>query len=558
MPPETPAPQQQGPDPSTYRTLSADAFKKALLGETVISTLPNGTKEEWSALGKNSFGDEAVIFDKVKVTEIVKLEEEQVYPYPIEIRSCHFEQEFWISNGIFQQSFMIFGETFEQGFNISGGTFEQVFLISGGTFQQGFNISGGTFKQVLWIHGGTLEQDFRIEGGTFEQEFWIHGGTFEQEFWIGGGTMEQDFRIEGGTFEQDFCIRGGTFKQSFFISDGRFTFLSLYKADYQSIIIENRNGHIGLLHFNLPLRCAAHIENSRIGRLQLSKRMLKEGNLYLRDLSVQQLIIDQYVNEGTLIAQNVQVSNALMLSDFRKLRKKYNRPPRKIEKSTDLDSATYLQMTGAEMGTCYFTDVDFPGFDNIIIKSSRLSGIHTTGKHFPLAKGKVYTDKAGNQEPAYMEETYNQLYGAMKRADANTMENRYYAEFQEWRRKRLKEEKIEPQNQATLWLNKWTTNYGQDWLRGLLLTIGLGLLFYGLICYFHWGWNIPDAPLSGNNLAYHLGSFSSFMLPIHRADFFGKDMPLQGVALFVDFISRIVLGFMLYQVIAAFRRFGKR
>ena len=556
MPPETPAPQQQSPDPSTYRTLSAEAFKKALLGETVMSTLPNGTEEEWSALGENDWEDTAVIFDEVIIHEETLLEEEQVYPYLIEIRDCHFMQPFEIAGGTFEQAFCIYDGTFEKGFGILGGTFEKDFRIYGGTFELGFQIESGTFEQGFQIESGTFEEMFLIGGGIFQQGFQIESGTFEEMFLIGGGTFQQGFRISGGTFVQKCVINGGTFKDTLGITGGRIAGLRLSKAEFKQIHIGNDKGHIGFLLFTLPLRCAVHVEHSRIGFLGITQRMLKEGNLYLRDLSVQQIHIAQYVNEGTLIAQNVQIGFSLSKRPINSA--KSTHPPRQIEERTEIDTATYLQMTGAEMGTCYFSDVDFEGFDNIIIKSSRLSDIRTTGKHFPLAEGKVFTDDKGNQEPAYMEETYNQLYGAMKRADANTMENRYYAEFQEWRRKRLKEEKIEPQNQATLWLNKWTTLYGQDWLRGLLLTIGLGLLFYGLICYFHWGWNIPDAPLSGINLAYHLGSFSSFMLPIHRADFFGKDMPLQGVALFVDFISRIVLGFMLYQVIAAFRRFGKR
>ena len=47
MPRKTRKPYQPIPgDPSTYRSLSAKAFKKALLGETVMSTLPDGTKDQ--------------------------------------------------------------------------------------------------------------------------------------------------------------------------------------------------------------------------------------------------------------------------------------------------------------------------------------------------------------------------------------------------------------------------------------------------------------------------------------------------------------------------------
>lgn len=57
-------------------------------------------------------------------------------------------------------------------------------------------------------------------------------------------------------------------------------------------------------------------------------------------------------------------------------------------------------------------------------------------------------------------------------------------------------------------------------------------------------------------ISYHIGHFFSFLLPIHRNDLLG--VPVEGMALAVDFFSRVILGFMLYQVIAAFRRFGKR
>ena len=492
-------------DPSTYRLLTADAFKKALLGETVPSTLPDGSTEEWSAMGKDITGVDVVIFDGIRVEEKIHLQEEQVYPYLIEIR-----------HALFQSGLSLSGGEFQQGLGIDGGEFQQEFWISGGEFQQRFWILGGEFQQEFWISGGKFQRSFRILGGEFQSGFRILGGEFQQEFWIRGGEFQQRFWILGGEFQQAFWISGGEFQQLQIKNYGRFIFY---------------------LKLSVEIDFSCYVQHSKIGTLEFSSRIRSDGAVYLKKLQLNTLLFNDCTNEGL-----VTVNDLSVLSHSEE---KYKTTPSTFE------------ISNSELGKCHFINTRFEQFEKIIIRDSRLSDIQTSRGHIPLASGgkQVMTDINGEQDAEIMEETYNQLHGAMKRSDNRTWENRYYAEHIEWHRRRLKKDNIEPYTRFTLWLHKYSTAYGQNWLQGMGLLLGIAAGFYLLLCFAQWGY-IPTYDGFFENMGYHLGHYFNFILPIHRTNFLGEEMT--DWALTVDFISRVVIGFLLYQIIAAFRRFGRR
>jgi hypothetical protein len=53
-----------------------------------------------------------------------------------------------------------------------------------------------------------------------------------------------------------------------------------------------------------------------------------------------------------------------------------------------------------------------------------------------------------------------------------------------------------------------------------------------------------------------------FLNPVHKTDFlvdrFDFTLDIGGLALFIDNISRIIIAYLVYQTIAAFRKFGKK
>jgi hypothetical protein len=114
----------------------------------------------------------------------------------------------------------------------------------------------------------------------------------------------------------------------------------------------------------------------------------------------------------------------------------------------------------------------------------------------------------------------------------------------------------------SLWLNKWSNDFGRNWGRGLLFSFGLGLILYYLLVIssdqFHIGWPSIDGRL--------VSAFFKFMNPLRffeTENLFktGDDKPyltLHPVSYFVDFFARILVAYGYYQTIQAFRRYGRK
>lgn len=63
-----------------------------------------------------------------------------------------------------------------------------------------------------------------------------------------------------------------------------------------------------------------------------------------------------------------------------------------------------------------------------------------------------------------------------------------------------------------------------------------------------------------NPVDYSLvGYYFSFVDPTHRIDFLEKDAEKYNVfSLVIDFLNKVICGFLIYQFIAAFRKYGKK
>lgn len=55
-----------------------------------------------------------------------------------------------------------------------------------------------------------------------------------------------------------------------------------------------------------------------------------------------------------------------------------------------------------------------------------------------------------------------------------------------------------------------------------------------------------------------IGYYFSFIDLTHRNDFLFKEHPIPGWALFIDYLGKLIVGFFIYQFIAAFRKYGKK
>jgi len=114
----------------------------------------------------------------------------------------------------------------------------------------------------------------------------------------------------------------------------------------------------------------------------------------------------------------------------------------------------------------------------------------------------------------------------------------------------------------SLWLNKISNDFGRNWMRAILFSFGIGIVFFYFLVissseyYFDWGFRYDDRLV---------GSFLKFMNPLRFFDTeslfkVGNGKPfltLCGWSNMIDFFSRVLVAYGFYQMIQAFRRYGR-
>jgi hypothetical protein len=112
---------------------------------------------------------------------------------------------------------------------------------------------------------------------------------------------------------------------------------------------------------------------------------------------------------------------------------------------------------------------------------------------------------------------------------------------------------IPASDRVILWISRWSNNHGLSIKRPFL-----GLILCSAILYILYLWSI-DRIFNRNEIDLNLiGYFFSFIDITHRSDFLVEKEQLNGCALAVDYLGKVVVGFFIYQFVAAFRKYGKK
>lgn len=115
-----------------------------------------------------------------------------------------------------------------------------------------------------------------------------------------------------------------------------------------------------------------------------------------------------------------------------------------------------------------------------------------------------------------------------------------------------------------LGLNKFSSNHGHSWQRGLFSTFIVSVFLYTLYCkslgYYI---SLPSTKLNVENFLKLSSYFLEFINPIHKADFIAekvlaKGLDIPSISRFIEGISRIFITYFVYQLIQAFRKHGKK
>lgn len=225
------------------------------------------------------------------------------------------------------------------------------------------------------------------------------------------------------------------------------------------------------------------------------------------------------------------------------------------------------RIANSTLGKTEITGCDLTGFV-FEYRNSRILDIFISGTQLPKGKIEIYDPgQEGKMSEIDFFEQQISVYSQLKKIfdnQGNIVEATWYhskaMEKQQDYLTLTKEQKKkgwfseEGFDLFNFKLNKWSNNHGESWRRALwfvLLTSFIIYCLYYLSLYY-------SEPFSFKATGRFIGNFFSFLNIARKDDFIGSGEYNSGMALFLSLLGRIVTGFGIYQLIAAFRRHGRK
>jgi len=344
-------------------------------------------------------------------------------------------------------------------------------------------------------------------------------------------------------------------KQSYYIHDTRNIVFShnensteeigLYKRPY-AYEVENKLGYYFTeeekkkFNINLDIQYSADIEHklTKIVNAKLSA-------LSISGYSTGELIIES-VKTDNLYIHNFSTQVGADFYYIKPFRKELTEKKFEIHKS-NLDKV-------------WFDNVSFNDYSIISFYRNKFGQTTITSCEFPddykgFEKFKTVENihYPNRQDENYFKiryETFLQLKKLVQ-ASGNIYETQ---KFQSVSNEALRKiESVPFWDKLILKINSLSNNHGLSIKKPFIGALILSAVFY--ILYL---WSLGRM-FNSNGIDYNLiGHYFSFLDITHRSDFLVNKNELNGLSVTIDYLNKIVVGFLIYQFIAAFRKYGKK
>ena len=221
---------------------------------------------------------------------------------------------------------------------------------------------------------------------------------------------------------------------------------------------------------------------------------------------------------------------------------------------------TKLEIHKSNLDKVWFDNVAFDDYYTISLYRNKFGQTTLTACDFPSKYkdfDKIQTIEnihyPDRKDKNYFKTRYETFLQLKKQLEASG--NFYEAQkFQAISHEALKKiENLPYWDRVILKINGLSNNHGLSIKEPFIGTIVLSILFYVLYL-----WSLGRI-FNANEIDWNLfGYYFSFIDITHRTDFLVNKSELNGFTLTIDFLNKIIVGFLIYQFIAAFRKYGKK
>lgn len=303
-------------------------------------------------------------------------------------------------------------------------------------------------------------------------------------------------------------------------------------------------------------------------------------NLYLKKDDLGLLNISCFISDKKLVLEKIQINgvwlNELNLSDISKgtctyeknkinrfIIHNYTNPNTIFYDIVPNGESTLFEIRDSTLADCTIDKVKFGSFGRVSfyrtsLEKAKFSAVTfpkeieaLSNIHYPLEKSDDYHIE--------QYETYRQLSNALSSQGNQVLALEMYKRMYESLRK---SKSLSKQDRLILWLNNFSNLHGTSISRSLWLFLGLGaiLLLLFINCtpkpMYNWGWIDFSSFIDAINIKV----FFVLADPTHKIstlqELAGGELSTSNY--FISFISRVVMAWVYYQFISAFRKFGKK
>lgn len=280
------------------------------------------------------------------------------------------------------------------------------------------------------------------------------------------------------------------------------------------------------------------ITRSTIGELIMDSTILPSSSyLHISQTFINEIYINSFINEGRIVFNDIRPDHD----------------------ATDIEAS--VSILDSDLGNTQFIACDLDMYDEFEFENSKILDVFLADTVLPEYKfiNKSMTDK--NEQVklalAQFKKIYENQGDTVRALEMRAQEMEVYRQLL----RENKEIKNRNTERFNLYLNKYSNNYGTDWLRAVIVTLSITLCFY--IAYCSSRSIYPANPFNKENIWMFITVspyYFEFLNPVHKTDFFIhiKDGEPNPLALLIDYFSRIVVAYLVYQTIQAFRKFGKK
>lgn len=405
------------------------------------------------------------------------------------------------------------GEVFEKEVFFDGGTFKNI-VFRGGEFNK-LLFRRGEFNGFVSIRGGLI-RNLILLGGNFNHWLGTLDGNINKD--VDGSLLAEDdliierFEIEGGSYSNNMWISGGEIKS---MEVKCVTGVAIHFMPNDDKTFDSNAGEYKKKFDSKP----------RIRNLLISRYSNKDSFYQFSDLALDKLMFENYTNLGS-----ITISRATLINE--------------------------LQIENSDLGKTTFIDCDFSK-NRMQFDSSKITDIGLAGALLPKPDNIRSKDESDVKQKRLALSQLKKVYEMMG-------DNLSAGEYRAVELDTYRSMPISAWEKFNLGLNKITNDHGLRWDYALGCITIVAAIFYTLYCSalgFSLEFSSNGWSLFWSNSSYIL----EFINPVRKSDFLPK--ALLGIsdpklipksAIIVDGISRILMTYLLYQFIAAFRRFGKK